>query len=90
MDRVTELQKARIRQLHRQSRLHRQTAAAMFPIVVGQVAHDLREVLRASERPGGEKYLEMADYYENVIRDAYRDWFGAELGECASDAGTEE
>lgn len=60
---------------------HRRMAVCTFPLVVAQVANDMREILRRAGPQGMTKECEEAvAYMESQIREVYREQFGTELG----------
>jgi hypothetical protein len=60
----------------------RQRAVAEFPLVVAQVAHDMKRLMdELAYTEHTPKTVETLDYMESVIRDAYRSTFGRELGQ---------
>lgn len=71
-----------IRERNTESTIHRQKAVCMFPLVVAQIADDMRRMLECVEQVGESKESrEYLQYAEDMIREAYRDWFGRELGQ---------
>lgn len=73
---------AAIRERLAVSSLERQRAVSNFPLIVSQVANDMKRTLDLAEVHGQTK--EVADYLEHcetIIRAAYRQQFGRELGQ---------
>ena len=65
-----------------ESPILRQRAVCSFPLVVAQIADDMRRMLDCVEQVGESKQSrEYLQFAEDVIRDAYRDHFGRELGQ---------
>jgi hypothetical protein len=65
-----------------QSPILRQRAVSQFPLMVAQIADDMRRMLdcvgQVGESTESREYLQ---YAEDMIRDVYRDQFGRELGQ---------
>jgi hypothetical protein len=64
------------------STLERQRAVSTFPLVVAQVADDMRKMIQMVESGGESKESrEYLQYVEDIIREEYRNQFGRELGQ---------
>jgi hypothetical protein len=60
----------------------RQRAVAEFPLIVAQVAKDMKRIMdELSYTEHSAEATEALDYMESIIRDAYRSTFGRELGQ---------
>lgn len=60
----------------------RQRAVAEFPLIVAQVAKDMKRLMdELAYTEHSAETTEALDYMESVIRDAYRSTFGRELGQ---------
>lgn len=60
----------------------RQRAVAEFPLIVAQVAKDMKRIMdELAYTEQTQQTTEALDYMESIIRDAYRSTFGRELGQ---------
>jgi hypothetical protein len=60
----------------------RQRAVAEFPLIVAQVAKDMKRIMdELAHTEQTQQTTEALDYMESIIRDAYRSTFGRELGQ---------
>jgi len=60
----------------------RQRAVSNFPLIVAQIANDMKRTLDLAEIHGQTKEVaEYLEHCETIIREAYRSTFGRELGQ---------